>query len=114
MKLAPEKIEVLILKGPRKRGGIKFKVQDTEVIPNKTPEYLRIAFDTNGTFGNHILTIIRTARTRTDMFVRIMPNVEGPISKRRELVGEGGMYFILLYGASIWYKSVKINKYPSF
>ncbi|KAF2885943.1 hypothetical protein ILUMI_20229 [Ignelater luminosus] len=87
--LMTRKAEALILKNPRKRESIIFRVQGTEVKPRKILKYLSIILDTHGTFECHVAAVAKKAEARTAILVQIMPNVRGPTSRKREMMVRG-------------------------
>lgn len=112
LKLAPEKTEAIILKGKRKRDGICFTIGSTEIYPRKTVRYLGVTLDEWGSYGHHVKNVVNKAENRTAILSRMMPNIGGPVSGKREVLC-GVIHSIILYGAPIWRKACEIKKYNS-
>lgn len=110
LSLAPNKTEAIIIKGPRKREGITFTLCETKVNTVKKVRYLGIYLDDRGTFGEHVMEIARKVETKLAVLTRIMPNVNGPGSAKREMLSSM-VNNIILYGAPIWYRVLNIKKY---
>lgn len=111
--LAANKTEAVILKGPRKREHVKFKLAGVDVEPKKSLKYLGIFLDVQMNFGAHIKEAAAKADRTTARLSRIMPNIGGATSQKRELlyrVSES----ILLYGAPVWSSMVeRISAYKN-
>lgn len=113
LELAPEKTEVVILKGPWKkteRERPRFLLKGTQLKPQRDLKYLGIVLDDIGTFGKHIQIAVDKAEARLGTLSRLMRNTGGPQSKKRELLS-GVVHSVLLYGAPIWEKAVNIGTY---
>nr|CAI5852388.1 unnamed protein product [Callosobruchus analis] len=113
LELAPQKTESIILKGPRKgREGIVFNLRSVPIVPSKTLKYLGITLDERLTYGEHIKATISKAERCVTALSRIMPNVGGPGSHKRQL-----LYTVvqstLLYGAPVWKKAMDTKLHSS-
>ncbi|KAJ8941510.1 hypothetical protein NQ314_010379 [Rhamnusium bicolor] len=93
LELAPQKTEAVILKGPS--GAVK---------------YLGITIDVRGSYGCHIINVAKKAENRAAGLMRIMPNIRGPSSGKREILC-GVVHSTILYGAPIWCEALRIRRY---
>lgn len=110
LRLAPEKTEAIILKGTTGREHIEFHLNGVGIPPQKNLKYLGVTLDQRCTFGRHIVNVTRKAEERIAMLSRILPNVNGPRSSKREVLCSV-MHSILLYGAPIWENVIRFKKY---
>ncbi|KAJ8967271.1 hypothetical protein NQ317_000181 [Molorchus minor] len=109
--MAPQKTEAIILKGPwKQRAGVCFELDNATIEPARTIRYLGINFDDRGKFAKHIEKMVTKAEARIGSLTRIMPNIGGPKSCKREVIW-GTVQSILLFGAPIWYREMTIKKY---
>nr|CAH7763873.1 unnamed protein product [Callosobruchus chinensis] len=87
LQLAPHKMEGVVLRGLRQeRKDVRFKIKDTVIILKKSVKYLGIIFDAESTFGEHIKHAARKPDAKTAILARIMPNISGLSSARRQLL----------------------------
>lgn len=112
LEIAPQKTEVLVLKGPRKRDNVRFEIQNTVVTPKECVKYLGIWLDKKLLFNKHITQVIEKAEKRMSVLNRIMPNIGGPGSLKRTVL-YGVIQSIVLYGAPIWQETLKKDKYAN-
>lgn len=108
--LAKEKIEAVILRGPRKRENIRFNLREINIISARTLKYLGVTLSNRGSFGPHGKEAARKTKKRAVLLGRLMPIIGGPENKRCRVL-HGVIQSILLYGAPIWYKDLKIASY---
>lgn len=108
--LAPDKTEAVLLRGKKKRDEIYFELGGVRITPTKDVRYLGIIIDERGSFGKHIETVTAKAQEKISKLSRLMPNLGGPCSGRRQVLC-CAMHNILLYGAPIWKKALNIKKY---
>nr|CAI5832218.1 unnamed protein product [Callosobruchus analis] len=105
LELAPEKSEAVILRGSRlKRDSITFQLRGVQLAPKKSLVYLGITLDNENTFGEHIKRVTAKAEKRVAILSRLMPNVGGPSSRKRELLCAVAQS-VVLYGAPVWEKA---------
>lgn len=110
LRLAPEKTEAVILKGKRKRDGIQFAINGALITPKRNIRYLGIYLDDRGSFGEHVIQVTKKAESRLSKISRLMPNIKGPTSNKREVLC-GVVHSILLYGAPVWARACAARKY---
>lgn len=103
LRLAPKKTEAVILSGPRKRDGIRFKLNGVSIEPSQSMKYLGVHFNEKGTFQTHVDEIVRKAEARVASLSRILPNIGGPSSSKRQLLN-GVVNSTILYAAPVWGK----------
>lgn len=109
--LATPKTEMVILKGPRKgRDDIRLSIGGEELRPKKSLKYLGIHLDSGGYFGEHVKAATSKAEDRITKLAKIMPNIGGPSHIRRRPL-YGVVQSTIVYGAPIWYKPIKIQRY---
>lgn len=109
--LATPKTEMVILKGSRKgRDDIRLSIGGEELRPKKSLKYLGIHLDSGGYFGEHVKAATSKAEDRITKLAKIMPNIGGPSHIRRRLL-YGVVQSTIVYGAPIWYKPIKIQRY---
>nr|CAI5840390.1 unnamed protein product [Callosobruchus analis] len=81
-----------------------------QLAPEKTEAivhlYLGVLFGDRGTFGNHVKCAADKAAKRIAALTRLMPNLGGVLSSKREVLN-GVVESILLYGAAVWYKALR-------
>lgn len=73
----------------------------------RTLKYLSTLSD-RGSFGSYIKQVSRKAGKKAATLGWLMTNIEGPKNKRRRVL-HGVIESILLYGAPIWYKDLKLT-----
>lgn len=110
LELAPEKTEIVILKGKRRCRNVVFEIQGLQIAAKKAIKYLGIVFDDQFSFGEHIKETVAKAERSTSALARLLPNVGGPRSRKR-VVLNGVTQSVLLYGAPVWYTAMRIKKY---
>nr|CAH7755103.1 unnamed protein product [Callosobruchus chinensis] len=101
LELAAEKTEAVLLKGARiVSESVAFTCRRTTIKLQKHVKYLGIVIDSNGTFREHLKRVASKADKTVAAFTRILPNVGGPSSSKRQL-----LYYvvqsIITYGAPI-------------
>lgn len=110
LEIAPSKTEAIILRGPRKREHIYFEVVGKKITPGREIKYLGVVLDDRLSFGAHTKYIVDRAETSLAALLKIMPNVGGPSSKKREL-----LYAViqtqLLYAIPAWSVAFDTKKY---
>lgn len=112
MKLAPEKTEVTVLVGHRRKE-VRFHLGGTMIVPRGDLKYLGIWLGAGINFRRHESETIKKARERATALGRVLqvlPNIGGPPECKRRLLWDV-VKSILLYGAPIWKEIVGINKY---
>ena len=110
LQIAPEKTEVVVLAGRRKLLEIDVQVEEEVVKSKKWVKYLGVVFDKNTKMVEHIKQVAARASAVASKLIRLMPNVGGPRSSKRRVIG-GVINSIILYGAPIWCSAMKIQKY---
>lgn len=110
LNIAEQKTEAIILRGQRKRDSITFKIKGTIVRPSKQVKYLGITLDQQLTFREHVKKTVQKAEKQTAILTRLMPNVGGPGSYKRQAL-YGVTLSILLYGGPVWQDVLKYKKY---
>ncbi|KAJ8915434.1 hypothetical protein NQ315_003195 [Exocentrus adspersus] len=100
--LAEQKTEAVVLKGPRKKEHLVFRVGATEIKTSKCAKYLGIILKENGVYTEHLKEAVRKAEKRTAILSRLMPNVGEPDSCKRKIL-HGVVKSVVLYGAQLWY-----------
>ncbi|KAJ8971054.1 hypothetical protein NQ317_018317 [Molorchus minor] len=104
------KTEAIILKGKRKREHLNFNLQGTRIIPRKHITYLGVVIDEKITFTEHIKHTSKKADSKIAALTRILPNIGGPSSLKREVLC-GVIHSIIRYGAPVWYEVLEKRKY---
>lgn len=110
LQLAPQKSEVIILKGPSKREEIKVRISGTEIDHTRQVKYLGVTLDDRMGFGKHIKDIVKKAESKLTALSKLMPNVGGPGSKKR-IALYGVVQSVLLYAAPVWKDVIEKAKY---
>lgn len=110
LEIASSKTEALIIKGPRKREDIIFTIGGSAVHPQKFMKYLGVWLDDKQRFNQHIRKTTEKAAKTAGALNRIMPNIGGMSSRRRELM-HGVVMSILTYAAPIWHKVTCVRTY---
>lgn len=110
LQLAPQKTEVMIVKGPRKRIHTSVRILGTEVGMSRTLKYLGVTYDVNMTFAAHIELIVKKASQKVESMRRLLPYVGDPsYSKRRILCSI--LHSVVTYAAPVWRGAMKKGKY---
>ncbi|KAJ8936160.1 hypothetical protein NQ318_016484 [Aromia moschata] len=110
--LAAEKTEVCVLRGRRKREGIRIGIKGKRIIPVKRVNYLGIIFDDQGIFGPHVRCVAEKAARRSSALFRLMPRIEGPSSIKRRVI-YNVVASTILYGAEIWHEAMRVAEYKT-
>lgn len=79
LEVAPQKSEAIILKGPRKREGVKFEIGGRNIT--KAVKYLGVTLDEGLYFGPHVKKTAEKAEKSVTMLARLMPNIGGPSAR---------------------------------
>ena len=108
--MEPSKTEAVLMKSKRKHSHVTFHLDGVELHLTKTVRYLGVTIDERGSFGPHVGRVSKKADENITSLARIMPNISGPSSGKRAVIG-GAVHNILMYGAPIWHKVVGIQKY---
>lgn len=112
LELAPEKTEAVIVRGPRKRENVTFKIGDKSITPQKSVKCLGVHIDDKLIFNVHIREVIKKAQKLTSALARLLPNTKGPRSDKRRVLC-GVVHSTLLYGAPIWKKVMQVKTYKN-
>lgn len=108
LKFAPQKTEAIILTTKRKLKPICFSIESVDIIPSKAIKYLGVWLDPKLKFTEHIIrTIQKSGKTLTALSC-IMPNIGGPRSSKRKILGSV-IHSQILYAAPFWH-TVTSNK----
>lgn len=116
LELAPQKTEAVILKGPRKRlhrNEVTFDCKGTTIHPKRAIKYLGIMLDDGLTFSEHIKKTVEKVEKRTASLSRIMPNIGGPTSCKREVLNSV-IESTILYGSPIWCQTMEKKIYKNW
>lgn len=82
----------------------------TEAINiQKSMKYLGIYLDTNWTFNEHINYIEEKVMNITRQLGRLMPNLHGPMEKKRRLYANT-ISSVIMYGAPIWGEALSTSR----
>lgn len=109
LELAPQKTEYVLLRGGRKREDVCFLYGGVGIYPKKSVVYLGITMGQGGSFDEHFKKSTLKAEEKAAQLLRITANVRGP-GFRKKLMLYSVIQSVLLYGAPIWYKSLKKKK----
>jgi Reverse transcriptase (RNA-dependent DNA polymerase). len=110
--LAPEKTEVVLLKGSKRRPVVDFVLQGMSIRPKNSVKYLGIHFDVHATFGKHVSEVCAKADRHTGALHRVLPNLRGPSSSKRKTM-LGMVHSIITYAAPVWHQALGMQKYRS-
>lgn len=110
LEVAPNKTEAAILRGPRKRDDIRFNIMGKSVAPKKELRYLGVVLSDKLNFGPHIRSVVEKAESSLASLSRIMPNVGGPSSRRREIL-YGVVQSQMVYACPAWACALEVAKY---
>lgn len=86
LQLAPQKTEVMIIKGPRKRTYSSVQILGAEVGITKTLKYLGVVYDTGMTFAVLTAYTIEKASRKVEAMRRLLPNIGGPSYCKRRIL----------------------------
>nr|CAH7715473.1 unnamed protein product [Callosobruchus chinensis] len=107
--LEPTKTEAVLLTPRRNISPVTFLVQGVSITPQKSLKYLGVWLDTKLNFAEHIRkTAVKTDKT-VAVLTRLMPNVGGPRSSKRRLLGSVA-YSTAMYAAPIWIDALQIQR----
>ena len=106
LELAPHKTECVIMKGPRKKHEITFELRGTTIETSKAVRYLGVMIDKNTTFKEHVKMITRKAEEKVSKLARLMPNIGGPKTTKRQIMCNA-VNSILLYASPVWSSALK-------
>lgn len=108
--LAPQKTEVVVFCGMRRRREGGFNLEGVEIEAKATAKYLGITVDRHLAFGYHIENVCVKAERVASALSRLLPNIKGPNSSKRRVIASA-IESILLYGAPVWVKGLSMTKY---
>lgn len=102
LQLAPEKTELVILKGHcNKKKQIVAEIMGNQIQPSKTLKYLGVVIGQGTTFGQHISYVSGKAEKTIAALMGITRNIGGPSSQTRTLL-YGVVQSIILYVSPVW------------
>lgn len=110
LELAPQKTESVIMKGTRRKHNVCFKLRGVTIKVSKAIRYLGVMIGEYTSFDEHIKTVVRKAEEKIAKLVRVMPNIGGPKSTKRQII-YGAVNSILLYAAPVWCTALKKKKH---
>lgn len=110
LQIAPTKTEAIVLRGSRKRDGICFEIKGNHIALKKELKYLGVFLGDRMSFDAHVKYVGGKAEASLGSLLRIMPNVGGPSSKKREVL-YGVVQSQLLYAIPAWSDALKIKKH---
>lgn len=110
LQIAPSKSEAVILRGPRRREEMHFKILGYRIAPGPELKYLGVIMDDRLSFGAHVKYVIEKAEARLSNMLRILPNVGGPSNKKRELL-YATIQSQILYAIPAWSTVLEIQKH---
>lgn len=109
LELAPQKTEAVLLSKRRKISRVFFDVEGVTVEPSNAVRYLGVWLDTKLTFACHVKKTIEKSEKTITALSRILPNVGGPSSSKRQLYCSV-VHSQLLYAAPVWYSAISNKK----
>jgi hypothetical protein len=112
LRLAPEKTEAILLSGKRTLKNIRFRLAGIDIEPKNKLRYLGIWLDKSLRFDKHIEEVATKAEKLATALGRLMPRQGGPKSNKRKTLASVANS-IMLYGAPIWSKALKVEKYKN-
>lgn len=110
MEIAPQKTEAIVLKGPRKRDGLHFRVGNVGIPCAKSVKYLGIMIDSSLLFGPHVVYAVGKAERSLAALTKILPNIGGPGHSKRRII-YGVVQASVLYGSPVWKAALRLDKY---
>lgn len=112
LEIAPHKTEAIVMKGPRRREGVRFRLDRVEIACSKAIKYLGIMIDTSMLFGQHAQYAARKAEKSLAALNKILPNMGGPGHCKRQIL-YGVVQSVLLYGSPVWAGVFRLGKYKN-
>lgn len=106
LKIAPQKTEVLVAKGPKSVKSFGIMVEGVKIDAKPQLRYLGVVFRKDLSFSHHIDHIVEKALAKSAALGRIMPNIGGPAYYKRRLLS-GVVHSVLLYAAPVWRDEIK-------
>ena len=110
LEVAHDKTEVVLLSGRRRLKEITVTMGDSNIRSRKSLKYLGVYFGKDLRMSEHVRLTTMRAGDVASKLCRLMPNIGGPRSSKRRILG-GVINSIILYGASIWGGALKHQKY---
>lgn len=108
LEIAPEKTKAAVLKGPRK-WDFDFQLLGNRIVPKHELKYLGVVLNYKLTFTDHVKYITGKVEATQAALMKILPNIGGPGSKRREI-----LYTVVqsqsLYAIPAWISALRIKK----
>lgn len=102
LQLAPQKTEAVVLKGTRKKKwDFYFNLAGTQIPIKRELRYLGVIVNYRLTFGPHVQYICQKVEATCAALSRIMPNVGGPRSAKRQIL-YGVFQSQILYAIPAW------------
>lgn len=107
LELAHEKTEAIIITNRRVK--IEFSLNNHTIVPAKTVKYLGMYIDRNLQFSSHIRLSCVKAEKCIRAVTCLLGNTYGPPSQKRRVLAHA-CQSILLYGAPLWAKGLRIER----
>lgn len=101
LELAPQKTEAVVLTRKKKYDVPELVVEGHAVSIKNSIRYLGVELDTRLSFTAHVSTASRKAAETARAVARLLPNVGGPSSSKRALLGTV-VNSKILYAAPVW------------
>jgi len=110
LEVAPEKTGVILFYGRKRVDARNFSVRigNTVVQPRLSMKYLGVILDSKLNFKNHFTYINEKVGKVSRALGRLMPNLRGPMEKKRRLYA-GIITSMVLYAAPIWVDSLAVS-----
>jgi len=101
LQLAPQKSEAVVLTNKHRYDKPRLYVERYEIPVKPAIRYLGVELDTRLSFTTHVATACRKAIESARAIGRLMPNVGGPLTSKRALLGTV-VHSKLLYASPNW------------
>ncbi|XP_044763840.1 uncharacterized protein LOC123320556 [Coccinella septempunctata] len=110
LEIAPQKTELLVVKGPRNLGGFYARFAGVRIEPTKVIKYLGVKMSKGPFLANYLEYITEKAAMKADTMGRLLPNIGGPLYFRRRVLS-ATVHSVLTYAAPVWRDELKKGKY---
>lgn len=107
--LAQEKIEAVLLHTRRNLRNISFQMGGIHIKSKSSVKYLGVTFERGCRMVEHVKMVAVKAQKSATALCRLMPNIGGPRSSARRVLGSV-VHSVLLYAVPIWQRELTYKK----
>ena len=110
LEIAPDKSEAIVITGRTQEEPVRIRIKGEEIKIKESIKYLGVIIDAKLSFKEHLWKTVEKTGNLIGALGRLMPNIGGPGSRKRRIMGMTGLS-IILYGAEVWGRAIGNKTY---